>query len=50
MKLSAVLSDQVLYSWGGEDEMRKVIVLSSSAHYNLDSNLERTLMVGHLFS
>ncbi|XP_038892979.1 uncharacterized protein LOC120081876 [Benincasa hispida] len=44
VKLSAVLSDQVLYSWGGEDVMRKVIVLSASARYDLDSNLERTLM------
>lgn len=50
MKLSAVLSDQVLYSWGCEDVKRKVIVLSASSHYDLDSNLERTLEVGHLFS
>ena len=50
MKLSAVLSDQVLYSWGGENVKRKVIVLSAYAHYDLDSHLEKTLMVGHLFS
>ncbi|XP_031741055.1 uncharacterized protein LOC101221059 [Cucumis sativus] len=43
VKLSAVLSDQVLYSWGCEDVKRKVIVLSASSHYDLDSNLERTL-------
>ncbi|TYK30260.1 uncharacterized protein E5676_scaffold344G00120 [Cucumis melo var. makuwa] len=43
VKLSAVLSDQVLYSWECEDVKRKVIVLSASSHYDLDSNLERTL-------
>ncbi|XP_023521761.1 uncharacterized protein LOC111792381 [Cucurbita pepo subsp. pepo] len=44
VKLSAVLSDQVLYSWGGENVKRKVIVLSAYAHYDLDSHLEKTLM------
>lgn len=50
VKLSAVISDRVLYSWGGEDVMRKVIVLSATTHYDFDSHLERTLMVGHWFS
>lgn len=45
VKLSIVLSDQVLYSWGDKDIMRKVIVLSSCLPENVDSALEKTLMV-----
>ncbi|CAK7336884.1 unnamed protein product [Dovyalis caffra] len=44
VKLSSILSDQVLYSWGGKDIMRKVIVLSSCVPYNVDSELKVTLM------
>ncbi|EOY22695.1 Uncharacterized protein TCM_014790 [Theobroma cacao] len=44
MKLASVLSDQVLYSWGGKDIMRKVIVLSSFLPENIDSALKETLM------
>ncbi|XP_022155368.1 uncharacterized protein LOC111022510 [Momordica charantia] len=46
VKLSAVLSDRVLYSWGDEDVMRKVIVITGFAHYDLDSHMRRTLMEG----
>ncbi|XP_021287234.1 uncharacterized protein LOC110418755 [Herrania umbratica] len=44
MKLSSVLSDQVLYSWGGKDIVRKVIVLCSFLPENIDSGLKETLM------
>ncbi|KAK6262052.1 hypothetical protein QUC31_007868 [Theobroma cacao] len=44
MKLASVLSDQVLYSWGGKDIVRKVIVLSSFLPENIDSALKETLM------
>ncbi|XP_057988623.1 uncharacterized protein LOC110659727 [Hevea brasiliensis] len=43
-KLSSVLSDQVLYSWGEKDFMRKVIVLSSCWHEKIDSAMKNTLM------
>ncbi|KAG8652763.1 uncharacterized protein LOC110617086 isoform X2 [Manihot esculenta] len=42
--LSTVLSDQVLYSWGDKDLMRKVIVLSSCWHEKIDSAMKNTLM------
>ncbi|XVF54813.1 hypothetical protein PTKIN_Ptkin05aG0211900 [Pterospermum kingtungense] len=45
VKLASVLSDQVLYSWGGKDIVRKVIVLSSCLPENIDSALKETLMV-----
>ncbi|KAL3570053.1 hypothetical protein D5086_027302 [Populus alba] len=44
VKLSSILSDQVLYSWGGKDIMRKVIVLSSCVPDNIDNELKLTLM------
>ncbi|KAJ6869388.1 hypothetical protein NC651_034207 [Populus alba x Populus x berolinensis] len=44
VKLSSILSDQVLYSWGGKDIMRKVIVLSSCVPDNIDTELKLTLM------
>ncbi|XWS51533.1 hypothetical protein CRYUN_Cryun12cG0184200 [Craigia yunnanensis] len=44
VKLASVLSDQVLYSWGGKDIVRKVIVLSSFLPKNIDSSLKETLM------
>lgn len=45
VKLSSILSDEVLYSWGGKDIMRKVIVLSSCVPDNIDTELKLTLMV-----
>ncbi|XVF08560.1 hypothetical protein REPUB_Repub07fG0013700 [Reevesia pubescens] len=44
VKLGSVLSDEVLYSWGGKDILRKVIVLSSFLPENIDSALKETLM------
>uniref|UniRef100_A0A6N2KYF1 Uncharacterized protein n=1 Tax=Salix viminalis TaxID=40686 RepID=A0A6N2KYF1_SALVM len=44
VKLSSILSDQVLYSWGGKDIMSKVIVLSSCVPDNVDTELKLTLM------
>ncbi|KAK1569306.1 hypothetical protein Q3G72_035209 [Acer saccharum] len=44
VKLSCVLSDQVLYSWGNKDIMRKVIVLSSCLPENIDSSTKNSLM------
>ncbi|XVE63804.1 hypothetical protein DITRI_Ditri07aG0049700 [Diplodiscus trichospermus] len=44
VKIESVLSDQVLYSWGGKDIVRKVIVLSSLLPKNIDSALKETLM------
>ncbi|KAK2662180.1 hypothetical protein Ddye_000754 [Dipteronia dyeriana] len=44
VKLSSVLSDQVLYSTGNKDVMRKVIVLSSCLPENMDSSTKNTLM------
>ncbi|KAI5563125.1 hypothetical protein BDE02_15G096000 [Populus trichocarpa] len=44
VNLSSILSDQVLYSWGGKDIMRKVIVLSSCVPDNIDTELKLTLM------
>ncbi|KAF5731020.1 hypothetical protein HS088_TW19G00623 [Tripterygium wilfordii] len=43
VKLSSVLSDQVLYSWGGKDVMRKVIVLSSCLPKHIDSAIKTSL-------
>ncbi|KAJ8772499.1 hypothetical protein K2173_027676 [Erythroxylum novogranatense] len=43
-KLSSVFTDHALYSWGGNDVMRKVIVLCSFVPDNLDSALKMTLM------
>ncbi|KAH9770375.1 hypothetical protein KPL71_012357 [Citrus sinensis] len=43
-KLSIVFSDQVLYSWGDKDIVRKVIVLSSCLPENVDSALKNTLL------
>ncbi|KAK8657856.1 hypothetical protein V6N13_036075 [Hibiscus sabdariffa] len=43
VKLASVLSDQVLYSWGGRDIVRKVIVLSSCLPETMDSSLKETL-------
>ncbi|MBA0755245.1 hypothetical protein Gogos_019993 [Gossypium gossypioides] len=43
MKLASVLSDHVLYSWGGRDIVRKVIVLSSCLPETIDSALKETL-------
>lgn len=48
-KLSSVFGDQVLYSWGEKDIMRKVIVLSSCLPENVDSALKNTLMVSFNF-
>lgn len=45
VKLASVLSDQVLYSWGGKDIVRKVIVLSSLLPESINSALKETLMV-----
>ncbi|KAL5791623.1 hypothetical protein ACOSP7_000217 [Xanthoceras sorbifolium] len=44
VKLSSILSDRVLYSWGNKDIMRKVIVLSSCLPENMDSSTKKTLM------
>ncbi|XVE56470.1 hypothetical protein DITRI_Ditri04bG0012700 [Diplodiscus trichospermus] len=43
MKLESLLSDQVLYSWGGKEIVPKVIVLSSFLPENVDSALKETL-------
>lgn len=45
MKLATVLSDKVLYSWGGKDIMRKAIVLTSSLPKDADSTMKTALMV-----
>ncbi|ESQ40675.1 hypothetical protein EUTSA_v10012911mg [Eutrema salsugineum] len=44
LKLSSVLCDRAIYSWGGRDIMRKVIVLSSSFPEDMDSEAKNTLM------
>ncbi|CAB87927.1 hypothetical protein [Arabidopsis thaliana] len=44
LKLSSVLCDRALYSWGGRDIMRKVIVLSSCFPEDMDSEAKNTLM------
>ncbi|KAL1196826.1 hypothetical protein V5N11_024636 [Cardamine amara subsp. amara] len=44
LKLSSVLCDRALYSWGGRDLMRKVIVLSSCFPEVMDSEARNTLM------
>nr|GMC95930.1 uncharacterized protein LOC109183057 [Ipomoea batatas] len=46
MKLSGVLNDKVLYSWGSQDKdiTRKVVLISSCIVENLDSVTRRALM------
>ncbi|XP_010452700.1 PREDICTED: uncharacterized protein LOC104734758 isoform X2 [Camelina sativa] len=44
LKLSTVLCDRALYSWGGRDIMRKVIVLSSCFPEDMDSEARDTIM------
>ncbi|KAL0642069.1 hypothetical protein Bca4012_012586 [Brassica carinata] len=44
LKLSNVLCDRAMYSWGGRDIMRKVIVLSSCFPEDMDSEARNTLM------
>ncbi|WCJ36381.1 hypothetical protein M5689_017585 [Euphorbia peplus] len=44
VKLSSILSDQVLYAWGVKDFMRKVIVLSSRVPENVDSAMKSVLL------
>ncbi|KAK9278847.1 hypothetical protein L1049_028426 [Liquidambar formosana] len=44
VELSSLLSDEVLYSWGGKDVMRKVIFLSSCLVGNMDSVMQKVLM------
>ncbi|KAJ4883289.1 Uncharacterized protein Rs2_33382 [Raphanus sativus] len=44
LKLSSVLCDRAMYSWGGRDIMRKVIVLSSCFPKDMDSEARNTLM------
>ncbi|KAJ0266188.1 Uncharacterized protein HA466_0002270 [Hirschfeldia incana] len=44
LKLSSVLCDRAMYSWGGRDIMRKVIVLSSCFPEDMDSDARKTLM------
>lgn len=48
LKLSSVLCDRALYSWGGRDIMRKVIVLSSCFPEDMDSEARNTLMVSQM--
>ncbi|GAV92676.1 hypothetical protein CFOL_v3_36126 [Cephalotus follicularis] len=44
VELSNVISDQVLYSWGGgKDIVRKVIILSSCLCENIDLTMKKTL-------
>ncbi|XP_068305174.1 uncharacterized protein [Pyrus communis] len=43
VKLSSVLSDQVLYHWGGKDIMKKVIVISSCLPRDVDFVMQKTL-------
>ncbi|KAG2262833.1 hypothetical protein Bca52824_069912 [Brassica carinata] len=43
-ELSNVLCDRAMYSWGGRDIMRKVIVLSSCFPEDMDSEARNTLM------
>ncbi|CAA7026919.1 unnamed protein product [Microthlaspi erraticum] len=45
LKLSSILCDRALYSWGGRDIMKKVIVLSSCFPEEMDSEARNTLMV-----
>ncbi|CAH8312549.1 unnamed protein product [Eruca vesicaria subsp. sativa] len=44
LKLSSVLCDRAMYSWGGRDIMRKVIVMSSCFPEDMDSEARNTLM------
>ncbi|KAK6914421.1 hypothetical protein RJ641_021742, partial [Dillenia turbinata] len=44
MKFSSVLNDGVLYTWGGNDIIKKVIVISPCLPHNLDSSSEKTIM------
>ncbi|KAF8400107.1 hypothetical protein HHK36_015982 [Tetracentron sinense] len=44
VKLSSLLSNKVLYSWGGKDIVRKVILISTRLVEKNDSSMRRTLM------
>ncbi|KAK6930399.1 hypothetical protein RJ641_004493 [Dillenia turbinata] len=44
MRFSSVLRDGVLYTWGGNDIIKKVIVISSCLPHNLDTSSEKTIM------
>lgn len=44
VELSGILSDEVLYSWGGKYIARKVILLSSCLVGNIDSVIKKALM------
>ncbi|CAL1390946.1 unnamed protein product [Linum trigynum] len=44
MKLSSVLNDQVLYSWGGRDVKKKLIVLSSYLPLKIEEVDKKLLM------
>ncbi|CAN8256946.1 unnamed protein product [Cochlearia groenlandica] len=44
LKLSSVLCDRALYSWGSRDIMRKVVVLSSCFPEDMDSEARDSLM------
>lgn len=43
--ISNVLSDRVLYSWQGKDIERKVIVITSTLPEDVDSVVQKNLMV-----
>lgn len=43
--ISDVLSEQVLYSWQGKDIERKVIVITSILPGDVDSVMQKSLMV-----
>jgi len=43
--ISNVLSDRVLYSWQGKDIERKVVVITSTLPEDVDSVVQKNLMV-----
>jgi len=43
--ISNVLSDRVLYSWQGKDIERKVIIITSTLPEDVDSVVQKSLMV-----
>lgn len=43
--ISNVLSERVLYSWQGKDIERKVIVITSTLPEDIDSIVQKSLMV-----
>jgi len=45
--ISTVLSDRVLYSWQGKDIERKVIFITSTLPEDVDSVVQKSLMVSH---